>query len=60
MNADGYKKFLIMLVGTFLLISGVTIILYWWLEVVILFRGLIGIILAIAGLVILYFLTTQK
>ncbi len=60
MKIDGYKRFIAMLAGTFLLIAGATLILTWWLEVVILFRGMVGIVLAIAGLVILYFLTTAK
>ena len=48
------KKFLFYLLGIFLLISGVTLILVWWPDVVRLFRGAGGIFLALVGLLILY------
>lgn len=57
---DGYKKFIMMLGGTFLLILGVTLVLSWWDEVVIFFRAIIGMALAIAGLLMLYFLSVKK
>ncbi len=50
----GYKKFLMFLVGVFVLILGVTFVLVWWEDVAAVFRGFIGVILAIAGLVVLY------
>ena len=49
-----YKKFIMFLVGFFILILGVTLILAWWQDVVILFRGSLGIILALGGLLALY------
>ncbi len=53
---DQYKKFVLFLIGTFILILGVTLILKWWPAVVLLFQGGTGIILAISGLMILYYL----
>jgi uncharacterized membrane protein YqgA involved in biofilm formation len=49
-----YKKFLMLVVGFFILILGVTLILAWWQDVVILFKGAIGMILALGGLLTLY------
>ena len=51
---DTYKKFLLFVIGFFILILGVTLILAWWPSVAILFRGAIGVILALAGLMMLY------
>ena len=42
------------LIGTVIMIAGVTLILIWWNDVVQLFRGGIGILLGIVGLFILY------
>lgn len=49
-----YKKFVMYIVGFFILILGITLILTWWADVVILLKGAIGIILAMAGLLMLY------
>ena len=49
-----YKKFILFLAGIFVLIFGITLILIWWADVVALFRGAAGIILALAGLLTLY------
>jgi len=49
-----YKKFLMFLVGFFILILGITLILAWWESVVILFKGASGMALALAGLLMLY------
>lgn len=51
---DNYKKFIFFVVGFFILILGVTLILVWWMDVAVLFRGSAGIILALAGLLTLY------
>lgn len=40
--------------GTLILISGIALILLWWPQVVALFKGGIGIMLALVGLVIMY------
>ena len=49
-----YKKFVLFLIGFFILILGITLVLAWWKDVVVLFRGSIGIILALGGLLALY------
>lgn len=49
-----YKKFILFLSGTFVLILGITFNLLWWQEFVLIGKGLIGFILALAGLLTLY------
>ena len=48
------KQILMFVTGTFLLIAGIDLILLWWPQVVNLFKGVIAMTLALAGLVILY------
>jgi len=49
-----YKTFLMLLLGLFILILGVTFILVWWEDVVSLVRGVFGFALALGGLLVLY------
>ncbi len=49
-----YKKFIMFVVGFFILILGTTLILAWWTDVIIFFKGTLGKILAVAGLLMLY------
>ncbi len=49
-----YQKFVQLLIGIALLTLGITLILVWRHDVVSLFRGVIGMTLALAGLLILY------
>ncbi|MDP8212269.1 MAG: hypothetical protein P9X22_03130 [Candidatus Zapsychrus exili] len=51
---NGYKKFLMFLIGNLILIFGITLVLVWWKDVILLFKGSIGMILALAGLLMLY------
>ncbi len=51
---DSYKKFILFGIGFFILVLGVTLVLVWWEDVVVLFKGAIGIILALAGAFTLY------
>ena len=51
---SAYKKFVMFLIGFLILVLGITLILVWWKDVVILFKGAIGIVLALAGLLMLY------
>ncbi len=51
---DSYKKFVLLAVGFFVLVLGVTLILVWWQELVVLFKGAVGFILALAGLFAMY------
>ena len=48
------KKITLFIIGFAVLISGITLVLMWWKDVVILFHGAIGMILALAGMIILY------
>ena len=59
-ETEGYKKFINGLVGIVILVLGITFILIGWSDVISFFRGIIGITLAIAGLVVLYLLGGKK
>ncbi len=48
------KKIVQFLIGFLCLIIGITLILAWWPEVVALFKGFIGMVLALIGLIVLY------
>lgn len=53
-NKNSYKKFIQFVAGFFILILGITLILVWWDETVMLFKGALGFALALAGLSMLY------
>ena len=57
---DTYKKFVQFVVGFFILILGITLILVWWHETVALFKGALGVFLALGGLLTLYALNQNK
>ena len=48
------KKVILLTVGTVLLVLGITLVLVWWSDVVLLFRSLSGMVLALVGLLVLY------
>ena len=48
------SKSLLFILGSFVLILGTILILLWWQDVVILFRGIFGILLALGGMFVLY------
>ena len=52
--AKANKDFIKFTTGSILLIVGVTLILAWWPDVVRLFRGGLGIAMALVGLFLLY------
>jgi len=54
-----YKAFITYLIGFFILILGVTLTLVWWKDFMGVLRGFSGIILAMAGLLILYSLNKK-
>lgn len=56
---SGFKNFRTFVVGFFLLVLGITLILSYWSQVVIFFKGIIGFILAMAGLLVLYTLNKK-
>lgn len=47
-------KLVLYLLGSLVLVLGITLVLAWWRDVVVLFRGVAGIGLALAGLLVLY------
>lgn len=47
------KKPVLFLGGMFLVILGITLVLVWWKDVVGVFRGCVGISLALGGMLIL-------
>ena len=48
------KDFFLFLAGSLLLITGITLVLIWWEDVTALFRGGIGMVIALAGMIVLY------
>ena len=58
-NDKSYKTFVLFVIGSFLVVLGTTLILIWWKDVVSLFKGALGIIFALAGLIVFYYLRKQ-
>ncbi len=56
---NAYKNFIIYLTGFFILIAGVTLTLIWWDDFMRILRGMAGITLAMAGLIMLYVLNKK-
>ena len=56
---SAYKNFIIYLTGFFILIVGVTLTLIWWDDFMGILRGVVGITLAMAGLIMLYVLNKK-
>lgn len=54
------KKFLLFLAGSILLVTGMTLTLKNWDAVVIVFRAVLGMALAVGGLVVLSFFNDEK
>lgn len=52
--SKGIKNLVKFIIGSAVLVCGITLILVWRQDVIVLFRGVIGMVLALAGLVILY------
>lgn len=50
------KKVALFALGSVMLVLGVALVLRWWTDVVVVFRAVIGMFLALAGLLILYLL----
>jgi hypothetical protein len=54
------RKVVVFITGFALTILGITVILQQWEAVVLVFKAFIGVILAVAGLVILFSATLKK
>ena len=48
------KKIFLFAAGALLLIVGIVMVLVWWKDVVSLFRGGVGMVVALAGMLVLY------
>ena len=51
---DQYKRFLLVAIGCFILVLGMSLILRYWAELIIFAKGVSGMVLAVGGLVMLY------
>ena len=51
---DDAKKNRIFIGGIFVLVIGVWMILAWWPDVVSFFKGFLGIVIAVGGLLMMY------
>ncbi|MBI5149763.1 MAG: hypothetical protein HZA28_03225 [Candidatus Omnitrophica bacterium] len=60
MSQNVFEKIALYLLGSFILVLGVTLILVWRQDVAALFRGGAGMALALAGMLVLYSLNTAK
>lgn len=49
-----YSKPVLFLGGMMVLILGLVLVLVWWKDVVVLFRGCVGVFIALAGLMMLF------
>ena len=47
------KRLVVLVVGFTVLVMGITLTLAWWPDVAVIFRGSIGVILALIGILIL-------
>lgn len=56
---SSYKKFILLVIGFFVLILGVTLALVWWNDFMSLLKGAAGITLSMAGLLTLYSLNKK-
>lgn len=48
------SKAALFLIGGTLLVLGITLVIAWWPDVVTVFRGFAGVIIALGGMVVLY------
>ncbi len=53
-SENKYKKFVLFVAGIFILVLGITLVLLWWTDVMILCKGAVGMMLALAGLFMVY------
>ena len=54
------KKIYLFFLGSLLLIVGITAVLKNWESVLVIFKGFIGMVLAVTGLVVLSFINDDK
>lgn len=54
MTKKPISRILLLTTGAVVLVIGITLVLFWWPYVIFLFKGVVGAILALAGMGILY------
>ncbi len=59
-SRSSYKNFLYSVIGFFVLVVGVCVILRWWSDVVIVVRGVGGVMLALGGLGMMYWFGNKR
>lgn len=55
-----FPKVILYLAGSVILVLGIALVLRFWTDVVSLFRAAIGMVLALGGLLILYFVGRKQ
>ncbi len=53
-NKKRSNNYVLVVLGVGMLVAGIVMVLTWWPDVIRLFRGFIGMAMAVAGLVVLY------
>ena len=53
------KKAVLFALGSVILVLGIALVLRFWADVVLVFRAVIGMVLALAGLLVLYSLNRK-
>jgi uncharacterized membrane protein len=54
-----FPKLILYLAGSVILVLGIALVLRFWADVVLVFRAAIGMVLALAGLLVLYSLNRK-
>ena len=54
-----FPKLILYLAGSVILVLGIALVLRFWADVVLVFRAVIGMVLALAGLLVLYSLNRK-
>ena len=54
-----FPKLILYLAGSAMLVLGIALVLRFWVDVVLVFRAAIGMVLALAGLLVLYSLNRK-
>jgi hypothetical protein len=53
------SKPILLFLGSFFMVMGITLVLVWWQDVVGLFKGVFGVAVALGGLMVLYMIQEQ-
>lgn len=53
------SKPILLFLGSFFMVLGITLVLVWWQDVVGLFKGVFGVAVALGGLMVLYMIQEQ-